>query len=135
MNQRGHAVPRRHRLVIGAAAEEIDQRRAGVDQRRNRLLVGVRRGSREAVPISSVQRGDLVGEASTVEAFERDRRPKRNKHLADLFEVRTVMRLKGETRPLDGDECAASQVVVELTGSVEHRKHRPDDPRRLGRPR
>src|SRR5207302_8944167 len=104
----GDRVPGGHGVVVRAAAEEIDQRRARVDQRCDRLLVCLRGGRCDALPVGAAQPGDLVGKATAVQFLEVDGGLKRREHLADLLDVEAGVGLDRETGALDGGEDSAS---------------------------
>ncbi|TME03696.1 MAG: hypothetical protein E6I71_08880, partial [Chloroflexi bacterium] len=126
-------MPRGHRLIVGAAAEEIDQRDAGVDERRHRLLIRVRRRRRDALPFRLREGGDPVRKPAAVQLLERDRGLERRQDLAELVEVEARARLERESGPLDRDKRAAAQVGIEIARALEHGEDRPDHSGRLSR--
>ena len=84
------------------------------------------------MPLTLVERGDLVGKPAAVQLPERDRRLERRQHLADLVEVEMAAGLERESGPLDGNKCAAAEVGIEIASALEHGQDRPDHTRRLG---
>src|SRR4029077_11996248 len=100
-------VPGRHRLVVRPPAEEIDERGAGADQWRDRLLVGLRRRGGDALPVPLVEGGDPMRKTASVEVPEADRGLERREDLAHLVDAELPARLDRVAGALDGGERAA----------------------------